>query len=289
MAGKRGFRKARKPTLKKAKRMVTKNHKAKAKKNMDTFFLKTKVLQNVTPSQGVTTSNYIYYSQGLDPGIGTYPGVYLQNAEFQLYRLQYDKFRVNSVKITVTPKANVLDQANAANNDSLFNLTGDGLVHTCIDRDSQAPSSVAIVSRYPSYRKYSILKPFSRSYSIKYPTGVWLDCQAPLNFTMAREIGLLGSVNLYAENILEDNAELFNEPWAQIMVEHNIVFQGKSSNSLVGVYDENNTLTGVTIVGLKTTDNKSLSQVVNVRGTLSDDTRTSNEITELPITDHPAD
>lgn len=277
---------AKKPNMAKAKKMVTKQRKAKAKKNMDTFYLKTRVLQTVTPSQGVATANYIYYSQGMDPGVGTYPAVYLSNAEFQLYKLQYDKFRVNSVKITVTPKANVLDQANAQN-DGTLNVTGDGLVHTCIDRDNTAPSSVAVISRYPSYKKYSILKPFSRTYSIKYPTGVWLDCQAPANFSMAKELGLLGSVTIYGENVLEDNYEVFNEPWAQILVEHSIVFQGKTSNQLTGVYDASQNLVGVTINALKEVDNKPRSLTVNVRGTLSDDTRTVNETTELPITDAP--
>lgn len=277
-----------KPTMKKAQAMVTNNRKKKAKKNMDTFFLKTKVVQTITPIQGATVSNYVYFSESLapSPAINPYPGAYTQNAEFLLYKLQYDKFRVNSVKITVTPKANVLDQA-VAQNDGNFNVTGDGLIHTCLDRDSNAPSSKAVISRYPSYKKYSVLKPFSRSYSIKYPMGVWLDCQSPGTFSVAQELGLGGSITLYAENLLEDNYEAFNEPWATVLIEHNIVFQGKTSNSLTGVYDLSGELMGVTINALSLADNKLPSLRVNVSGTLSKDTRTQDEITEVQITDAP--
>jgi len=266
----------------KAKRMVTKQRKAKAKKNMDTYFLKTKVTATLTPTQGVTVSNYIYSVFTLDP-TGT-SGAYLSNAEFNLWKLQYDKFRVNSVKITVTPKANVLDQAAGANNDGTYNVTGDGLVHTCVDRDGAAPSSKALVSRYPSYRKYSVLKPFTRTYSVKYPTGVWIDCENPANFSMAKELGLTGGVTIYAESILEDNFEALNEPWATVVIEHNIVFQGKTSNSLSGVYDGENQLIGVTINKIDPGLIFVQSPLTNVAGTLSIDTRTRvTEVDGLPV------
>jgi len=236
-------RRARKPSMKKAKAMVTKQRKQKAKKQMDTFYLKTKTLNNVSFTQAITTSNYFYWSSTMDPtGTGA---AYLNNAEFQLYRQLYDKFRVNSVKVSVRPKANflALDQAQ---NDAAFTLSGDGRVHTCVDRDGVAPSSKDLISRYTSYKSYNVLKPFSRTYSIKYPMGVWLDCQTPAGFTLAKELGLKGGVTLYAENILEDAGELFNEPWAEITVEHSIVFQGKVSTDLEGVYVDG-VLTGVTV------------------------------------------
>lgn len=273
---------ARKPTMAKAKKMITKQHKAKAKKNMDTYFLKTKNLFNAVPVQGVSVSNYIYLSYTLDPtGL---QAQYLNNAEFKLWALQYDKFRVNSVTVRVKPKANVLDQANAQN-DTTLNVVGDGLVHTAIDRDSVAPNSTALISRYPSYKSYNVLKPFSRSYTVKYPTGVWIDCDAPGNFTMAKELGLSGGITMYAESLLEDNAELYNEPWAEITVEYNIVFQGKTSNSLKGVYDDEGNLLGVSIMKVPETAVLPFSPLVNIRGTLDLDTRTENEITETKIAD----
>jgi hypothetical protein len=281
MAPKRHGGKARKPTMAKAKRMVTKQRKAKAKKNMDTYFLKTKNIVTLTPGQGAVVSNYLYNVWTLDPGTTTYPGDFLRNAEFNLWKLQYDKFRVNSVKITVTPKANVLDQANGNNNDGKFNVTGDGLVHTCIDRDGQAPSSKALISRYPSYRKYSILKPFTRSYAIKYPTGIWLDCDNPAGFGMAKELGLTGGVTIYAENILEDNFEILNEPWATVVVEHNIVFQGKTSNSLSGVYNEALELVGVTINRIDNALILPQTPVTMVTGTLDNDTKTRLDTVDL--------
>jgi len=266
----------------KAKKMVTKQRKQKAKKNMDTYFLKTKNLFTAVPVQGVSVSNYIYLSYNLDPtGL---QASYLNNAEFKLWALQYDKFRVNSVTVRVKPKANVLDQVNAQA-DTTFNVVGDGLVHTAIDRDSAAPNSVALISRYPSYRSYNVLKPFSRSYNIKYPTGIWIDCDAPGNFTMAKELGLAGGVTLYAESFLEDNAELYNEPWAEITVEYNIVFQGKTSNSLKGVYDDEGNLLGVSIMKVPELSILPFSPQVNIRGSLDADTRTQNEITEDKIDD----
>lgn len=278
------YRKSKKPSMAKAKGMVTKQRKAKAKKNMDTFFFKSKVTAQITPLQGVAVANYIFNAFTLDPNNNSNTAAYINNAEFNLYRGMYDKFRVNSVKVTFTPKANVLDQ-NVAQQDATLNLTGDGMVHHCIDRDGLAPSNVARISRYPSYRKTSVLKKFSRVYSVKYPTGVWIDCDAPANFTMSKELGLTGGVTIYAENILEDNYEVWNEAWASVLIEHNIVFQGKTSGTLAGVYDASGNMTGVT-VGFTTNDpNVPITPLKNLRGTLDADKRTDNEVTETAITD----
>lgn len=276
----------RKPSMAKAKKMVTKAKKAKAKKNMDTFFLRCKQLVTLTPGQGGAVSNYVYQNFSMDP-TGNGAITYIDNAEFNLFRLQYDKFRVNSVTIKVTPKANVLDMANAQN-DGSYNTTGDGLWHTCIDRDSTAASSKAIISRYPSYRKYSLLKGFSRSYSIKYPTGVWIDCSQPGTFSMAKELGLKGSITLYAENILEDNFEIVNEPVCQVEIYYNIVFQGKVSTTLSAVYDGSGNLTGMTMTSLDTFVPLPETPLANITGTLND-TRTvldlSGNVSEVPVDD----
>lgn len=282
---KKSGRKQRKPAVAKAKKIVAKHTKAKAKKNMDTFFFKSKVTAAITPQQGALVANYIYNSFSLDPAGGS--AAYNNNAEFQLYRSMYDKFRVNSVKVTFTPKANVLDQANN-NNDTALNVTGDGMVHHVLDRDSVAPSSIARLTRYPSYRKTSVLKSFSRMYSVKYPTGIWIDCESPATFSMSKELGLLGGVTIYAENILEDSGELYNEPWASVLVEHNIVFQGKTQGLLKGVYDLSNNLIGVTSEFTINDPNLAQSPLLNIRGTLDSDNRlvdTAVAITETGITD----
>jgi len=247
--------------------MVTKNRKQKAKKNMDTFFLKTKTLLTLTPAQGVTVSNYIYGGFVMNPVSGT--NFFTNNAEFNLYALQYDKFRVNSVTLIVRPKASVLDQTNAQN-DANFTLTGDGMIHTCIDRDGLAPSSIAVISRYPSYKKYRVDQKFSRTYSIKYPTGIWLDTDNPAGFSMSKELGLTGGVTIYAEDLLEDSREVFNEPWAEVEVQYNIVFQGKTSNKLSGVYVDGN-LVGVTINKIDVNIMRPLTEPQAIRGTLDAD------------------
>lgn len=284
MARRGGKRGTKKPTMAKAKRMVTKQRKVKAKKNMDTYFLKTKTLSNVVPIQAILpgVSNYVYLAYNLDPTSSS--AQYLSNAEFNLWRLQYDKFRVNTVRIHVKPKANVFDQANAQNDASL-NVTGDGLIHTAVDRDSNAPNSIALMSRYPSYKAYSVMKPFTRSYSVKYAPGIWIDCDSPATFELGKAMGLGGGITIYAENVLEENYEIFNEPWAEITIEYNIVFQGKTSNSLKGVYDDEGNLSGVTIQKIPDTSVLPFSPSVNVRGSLNNDTRTLNEATEQDIDD----
>lgn len=220
----------RRPTMKKAKAMVRKQHKAKAKKNMDTFFFKAKTTGMITPSQGATVSNYVWFSPQLCDATSTW-GI-TQNAEFNLYKALYDKVRINSIRIHITPRANVLDQS-TAQNDNNYAVLGDGVIHTCVDRDGQAPANVARISRYPSYRKYSVMKKFSRSYSVRYPTGVWLDCQNIYeDTTLMNRLGLFGGITLYGENFIEDKLEIFNEPWAECVIEYNCVFQGKTSASL---------------------------------------------------------
>jgi len=288
MPGKyRKSKKSKKVTLKVAKKVVARVHKKKAKKNMDTFFFKSKVTATITPQQGALVANYIYNSFSLDPTGAS--AAYMQNSEFNLYRGLYDKFRVNSVRVTFIPKANVLDQVNN-NNDQSFNTTGDGKIHHCVDRNGVAPSSISRISRYPSYRTNSVLKRFTRTYSVKYPAGIWLECGNPAAFTMNKELGLTGGVTIYAENILEDTAEVYNEPWASVLVEHNIVFQGKVSGSLTANLDENQNLIGVSVNYTSNDVNLTPSTLLNIRGTLQDDKRlvsTDGATLQDSVTDLP--
>lgn len=286
MAPRRRGPKSKRPSMAAAKKMITKAHKAKAKRNMDTYFLKCKNIVTLTPQQGVAVANYVSQNFSMDP-TGNAAITYLENAEFLLWKLQYDKFRVNSVTIRVTPKANVQDLV--VGQDNTLNLTGDGVWHTVVDRDGKAPPSKALLARYPSYRKHSLLKPFTRTYAIKYPTGVWIDSENPAAFHLAKELGLQGSIGLYAENILEDKFEIFNQPVCQVEVSYNIVFQGKTSNSLSGVYDASGNLTGVTTNAIVLTDLLPETPFTNVSGTLAKDTRTSLDVSgnalEVPVND----
>lgn len=219
--------KVSKPMLNKAKKILAKTKRTKAKKNMDNFFFKAKTEAVIKPSQGATVANYISSFWSLMSATSVV-GV-TQNQEFQLYRTLYDKVRINSIKITIKPKANVLDQYNAQN-DLLINSTGSGVFHSVIDRDDQPPANIPRLSRYPSYKRTSVLKPLTRMYSIRYPTNVWLDCQNIYeDNTLLKRLGAFGGIYIYAENLLEDNLEIFNEPWAEVLLEYNCVFQGKTS------------------------------------------------------------
>jgi len=262
-------RAARKPTVARAKQIVAKTTKAKAKKNMDTFFLKARTQVTAIPTQGVVVANYL--SLFFDLMNATAVQGVTQNAEFNLYRQLYDKVRINSIKITVQPKANMFTQ-DAAQNDAQLTLSGDGLVHTAVDRDGAAPGSIARLQRYGSYKKYSVMKPFTRSYSVKYPTGVWLDTDNIYSdSTLLQRLGVFGGITLYAENLVEDKLEIWNEPWANIHIEYNCVFQGKTSASLsVG---EDGT---VTVSPQETVPLVAYSPLVNIRGSIAD-TRVSQD------------
>lgn len=223
-------KKSKKMNYSKAKKVVAKANRSKAKKNMDTFALKLRVQTSATPKQGTVVSNYMYLFWSLITATSVV-GV-TQLPEFILYRNLYDRVRINSMKLTFTPKANVLDQANAQN-DGALTVNGDGMAHTVIDRDGAAPSNIARLSRVASYQKYSVLKKFSRAYSIKYPTGVWLDCQNIYRDPdLINQIGGDGGLTVYAENLLEDSLELFNEPVYDIQIEYNVVFQGRAEGSI---------------------------------------------------------
>lgn len=275
-----------KKSMKKAKSQIANRKKRAAKKNMDTFFLRTKVMGTIIPSQGATVANYVaQFWKLLDPTSSV--GV-TQSSEFGLFKNIYDRVRVNRMTIKITPKANVLDQVNAQNED-VVNVSGDGKMHTVILREDDGYArSVPRLQRQPSYRGYSILKGFTRKYQISYPTGVWLDCQNIYSDeTLLRRLGAYGGVGIYAENILEENYELFNEPWAQVEITYDCVFQGKVVSSLTLDKD-----TGAVTVAKPTFDTGGFSQVVAISGTFSDTRVTgfdaSGGIVEVPRTDSDA-
>lgn len=279
-------KKSMKQTAKKAVRRVAQRKKRMAKKNMDTFFLRTKTMATIVPTQGATVANYIAaFWQLLDPQ--SVVGI-TQSSEFGLFKNIYDRVRVNRMRIKVTPKANVLDQVNAQNED-VVNVSGDGKVHTAVLREPDGyVRSVPRITRQPSYRGYSILKPFTRSYGITYPKGVWLDCQNIYNDeTLLRRLGAYGGVGIYAENVLEENLELFNEPWAAVEITYDCVFQSKVVSAIT--YDED---TGAVTIAKPTFDSGGFSQLVAISGTFHDTRVTgfdaSGAIVEVPRTDSDA-
>lgn len=227
---KRSAPRAKKPTMRKFRRKFARKQKSKASKNMDTYFLKANMTCTIAPQQGVVVANYLsWFPQLLDP---TSAYGIAQSSEFNFWKKVYDQVRVNSMTIRVVPKANVLDQA-IAQDDAAFRVTGDGLVHCVVDRDSLPPQNINNLTRYSSYQKHSVLKQWSRSYSIKYPVGVWLDTANIFeDETLLKRLGALGGIYLYAENMLEDLGELVNEPWATVHISYNCVFRGKTQGAL---------------------------------------------------------
>jgi len=276
----------RKPTMAAAKKMVSKRKQVRAKKNMDTFFLRSKITALFVPQQGVSVANYLYSFVPLFDFTNTTSYGIINQAEFQLYRMQYDKFRINKVSWKVTPKANVMDQV-VAQQDGTYNLSGQGVVHEVVDRDGPGPSSIAALSRYPSYKKHSIMSKWSRSYSVTYPVGTWLDCQNVYDPDMKatfKSLGLNGGLTMYAENFVEESAEAFNEPWAEVEISYDIVFTGKTSASLGFNFDSSGNVIGVTMTPQELITPASFTPVKNLRGTIHD-TRTQDDTTEVTITD----
>lgn len=252
----------RKMPYKKAKKVVQHANKVKKSKNLDTFSLTCKTNATIIPIQGVTVSNYFYTTIPLlNSAIAV--GV-TQNAEFNLFKNLYDQVRVNSVLVKVTPKANTLSQAEAQY-DGNMNLTGDGMVHTVIDRDDAPPANITQLSRYPSYKKFNQKKSFVRKYSVKWPTGVWLDCQNIYeNMSLLKQVGALGGIYLYSEDIPEDANELINEPFASIEIWYNVVFRGKTMGSL--------SFSGNSVTVTPSTDLPSVAPtpLYNIRGSIED-------------------
>lgn len=222
----------RKMNYRKAKQVVAKTNRKLKSKNMDTFALTCRNTVQLVPVQGATVANYIYnFFPLLDNGTSYSYGL-VKNAEFILYKQMYDQFRVNSITIKVVPKANVLDQFYNQADSALTNY-GDGLYHTAIDRDTAVPWNITMISRYPSYRKYNVKKSWNRTYKITWPKGVWLDCQSPFeDLSLLNRLGCNGGIGVYAENFLEDVAELVNEPVANVVVQFNVVFRGKVNAQL---------------------------------------------------------
>ena len=240
MPWKKGARKASKPAVAKAKRQVARKKKAQARANKDTFFLNAQMMATLTPQQGFKVANYLSWFPQLLNATSSY-GV-ANNSEFQFWCRIYDQVRVNSMTIKVVPKANVLDQA-VAQDDAGFRVTGDGLVHHVIDRDDVPPQNITALQRYSSYKKVSVLKTWSRTYSIKYPTEVWLDTGNIFeDETLLKRLGANGGIYVYAENMLEDIGEFINEPYASVYITYKCVFRGKTMEQAI-TFNEDGTLT----------------------------------------------
>jgi hypothetical protein len=207
------------------------------------------VATTVAPTQGVTVANYLYYFFPLIDQNAGIPTLLSNQGEFILNCAMYDRFRVRGITVKYTPHANAQD--NALNQNDAYNYGGDGLMHSVVDRNG-VPSSadMGTFMRYGSHKQKSLLKTQSRSYWVKYPTNVWFQCASPPTpsyITSYGGWGLTGGVGWYAENLLEDSAELFNETIGVFSITYHVEFSGKLLPKILKMVD----LSGNTVVGLQ--------------------------------------
>lgn len=255
-----------KPSYRKAKQVVAKQQKKVRSRNTDTLSVLCKSEYLVTPSQGLNVANYITMFFPILPTSGNdFPSVY-DNRDFVMYRAMYDRFRVNSMLTQFTPRPNVLDQANAQNDEGATHQ-GDNLLHSVIDRDGRGPTNIGSMTAYSSYQKHSILKKQSRKYTVKYPQSMWLDTATPDTSSQATKIlGLSGGISYYGENFVEDAGEIWNEPIGTFTVWWRVVFQGKTATKV-----SYNQETGeVCITPAERFPLKDLSPIYGIHGTIND-------------------
>lgn len=249
-----------KSTLAKAKRVLGKQMVNKAKKNMDTHFVRCKQNVSISPIQGGTVANYISAFFPLYTTGSQYVYDVRKITDFIVNTKLYDRFRINRVTVKFTPKANVLDQF-YAQADGALELSGTGMMHTAIDRDGSVPVAIDAFRKYSSYKQFSLLKPFTRSYSVRWPRGMWLDCDEFISSDtqVTRTIGCSGGISIYAENILEELLEGLNEPLGNIEVTYDVVFEGKtyrsttldaSGNVILSAFTDKEVLNGEGMIAL---------------------------------------
>lgn len=227
----------------KGKKRGIKNHLSKRAYLSGTDSINKKFICSATvaPTQGVTVSNYLYNFFPLWDQNSGIPTLLTQNAEFLLNCKLYDRWRPRGITVTFKPHANVLD--GALNQNDSYNFSGDGLLHTVVDRNS-APNSgdIATFMRYGSHMSKPITKSQTRSYFIKLPMNVWWNCanQAgvqPLYVSNYGGYGVQGGVGFYAENLLEDTGELWNEPIGVYTITYHIEFSGKTLPKVLSTVD----------------------------------------------------
>lgn len=245
---KRPARRLRRRPLRRSKGI--KNHLSKRNylTGTDSINKKFNVSTIVAPTQGTTVTNYLYQFFSLYDNNAGIPTLLTNNGEFQVNCLMYDRFRVRGVTVTFVPHANTLDQSQ--NQNDALNYLGDGMLHSIVDRNSVPNSGdMGTFMRYGSHRAISLRKKQSRSYFVNYPTNVWFNCLNPPNGSYITQYGgwgLTGGVGWYAENLMEDVAELWNEPIGVFNITYHVQFSGKSIPRILKMVD----LSGNPVIGL---------------------------------------
>lgn len=175
------------------------------------------------PVQGISVSNFIYnYWSPRTDGGGLLP--ITNSTEFRMLALMYDRFRIHSVSVRYTPRANMLSMYDAVDG-SLNN--GSGMVYVAQLRAGQGPSHPSQMKRIKGCRVYSVLKPFTSTYKLKYPKGVWLDCKDPNQSNqqgIVESIGQQGGITIYGENFPEPAGSVTNNAFYDCEITYKLSF-----------------------------------------------------------------
>jgi len=221
------------------KKMVKKAKKARARareNNMDNHTVVHKLSGSITPQQGLTVSNYIYTywtpcAKVLSP---PQSNQLLLSSAFGLYRNMYDQYRVNSVTVTLIPRANVVDAILLVQqNDSAQITQGKGVYYSCEDRDGIAPGLVGALNKMASVKVHKLTSRMTRTYRPNNAKNLWFDCQDPAGLTEpAKAAGYFGGITIYGESLPELLGQLANSVWADCEVSYSVTYRGKSMTSL---------------------------------------------------------
>lgn len=183
------------------------------------------------PVQGITVSNYLY--DYISPRLDTGSMINVnQMNEFKMLALVYDRFRVNSVSVRYVPRANVMQVYDSV--DGSLNM-GAGVVYVAQLRDGKGPSHPSQLKRIKGCKTYSILKPFTSTYKVKYPKSVWLDCGDSNQANqqgLVEAIGLQGGITVYGENFPETPGTVSNNAWYDVEITFNCTFNTYNPKSL---------------------------------------------------------
>lgn len=182
-----------------------------------------KVAGFLTPTQGVSVSNYLYayLSPRHDPaGVVTAP----QLPEFGLWSKMYDRFRINSCSIKIIPRSSVNLVANTIDESQNNGL---GVYYVAMDRDGQCPSNVQAIKRYRGCKVFKTTSGCYMKYKVKYASNTWFDTSDPNQSNqqgLVETLGLQGGITIYGENFPEPSGNIFNRVWADYEVVFDVSF-----------------------------------------------------------------
>lgn len=220
--------------VRKPRRVLRKRLQRKKSNNVETYFKQIKLTSVITPTQGVTVSNYVNFYVSPNPGTpGNLTCALNKSPEFSLYCQMFDQFRVHSVTMRLKPRYNMTElTAFQASVDQLAGglSVGKAVYYSVEDRDGIAPATITTLKKYSSVRTHAIDKTMVRKYGVKYDGSyTWFDCQAPDQLTdIQKALGIFGGITVYAESLPEVFTTLLNKPWADIEITYNVSFRGKA-------------------------------------------------------------